>query len=69
MYILAPSLFPGGTGRTIGRENFESLFSDVVSRIFERYRADDAVVWPGHGKPTTLGVERPHLEEWQARGW
>jgi hypothetical protein len=27
------------------------------------------VVHPGHGKPTTLGAERPHLEEWRARGW
>jgi glyoxylase-like metal-dependent hydrolase (beta-lactamase superfamily II) len=26
-------------------------------------------VYPGHGKDTTLGDERPHLEEWRARGW
>jgi len=26
-------------------------------------------VHPGHGQPTTLGAERPHLDEWRARGW
>lgn len=63
------SLFPGGVGNTgQDRERFNSLFSDVVSRIFEVYRSD-AVVRPGHGRPTTLGAERPHLAEWQARGW
>lgn len=63
------SLFPGGVGNT-GRDpqRFHSLFSDVVSRIFEVY-PDDAVVWPGHGLPTTLGAERPHQGEWEARGW
>jgi hypothetical protein len=24
-------------------------------------------VYPGRGKDTTLGVERPHLDEWRAR--
>lgn len=63
------SLFPGGVGNTDrDRERFGSLFNDVVTRIFEVY-PDDAVVWPGHGNPTTLGAERPHLAEWQARGW
>lgn len=63
------SLFPGGVGNTWSDPaRFESLFSDVVARVFEVYRGD-AVVWPGHGKPTTLGTERPHLEEWHARGW
>ena len=62
------SLFPGGTGRAIGQENFESLWRDVATRIFDRY-PDDTVVWPGHGLPTTLGVERPHLQEWHDRGW
>jgi glyoxylase-like metal-dependent hydrolase (beta-lactamase superfamily II) len=63
------SLFPGGVGNT-GRDQrrFASLFADVVGRIFEAF-PDDSVVWPGHGRPTTLGVERPHLAEWRARGW
>ena len=26
-------------------------------------------VYPGHGNDTTLGAERPHLEEWRERGW
>jgi len=27
------------------------------------------VVYPGHGDDTTLGTERPHLREWEERGW
>jgi hypothetical protein len=27
------------------------------------------VVHPGHGRDTTIGAERPHLDEWIARGW
>lgn len=63
------SLFPGGVGNT-GRDpqRFRSLFADVRARLFEAY-PDDTVVWPGHGRPTTLGAERPHLAEWEARGW
>lgn len=63
------SLFPGGVGNT-GRDpqRFASLFGDVVARIFDVY-PDDTVVWPGHGKPTTLGAERPSLGEWRTRGW
>jgi hypothetical protein len=26
-------------------------------------------VYPGHGSDTTIGAERPHLEEWRQRGW
>lgn len=63
------SLFPGGVGNTNHDPvRFASLLGDVTVRIFARY--DDAtVVWPGHGLPTTLGAERPHLDEWRARGW
>ncbi len=49
-------------------ERFAQLLSDVTERLFDVY-PDDTVVHPGHGKPTTLGAERPHLEEWRARGW
>lgn len=63
------SLFPGGVGNTQkDPERFNQLLSDVTERLFGTY-PDAAVVHPGHGKPTTLGTERPHLEEWRARGW
>ncbi|WP_336856386.1 MBL fold metallo-hydrolase [Sinomonas albida] len=63
------SLFPGGVGNTQkDPDRFELLMGDVVERLFDVY-PDDAVVHPGHGAPTTLGAERPHLDEWRARGW
>jgi glyoxylase-like metal-dependent hydrolase (beta-lactamase superfamily II) len=63
------SLFPGGLGNTNhDAERFDSLFADVTSRIFDVYR-DNTVIHPGHGASTTLGDERPHLLEWQQRGW
>ena len=63
------SLFPGGVGNTQkDTERFNQLLSDVTERLFGAY-PDTAVVHPGHGRPTTLGAERPHLDEWRARGW
>jgi len=63
------SLFPGGVGNTKNPgQSFEQLFADVTSRVFDVYD-DDTWVYPGHGDDTTLGAERPHLEEWRARGW
>ena len=61
-------LFPGGLGRTTKSSEFESLFRDVTSRVFNVYE-DSTVVYPGHGDDTTLGAERPHLDEWRARRW
>ena len=55
-------------GRTTTPEEFASLYADVTARLFDRF--DDATwVYPGHGRDTTLGAERPHLPQWQARGW
>ncbi|WP_411374565.1 MBL fold metallo-hydrolase [Arthrobacter sp. MPF02] len=63
------SLFPGGVGNTQkDPERFNQLLDDVTERLFGTY-PDSAVVHPGHGKATTLGAERPHLEEWRKRGW
>jgi glyoxylase-like metal-dependent hydrolase (beta-lactamase superfamily II) len=62
-------LFPGGVGNTQkdpGR--FTSLYNGVVEKIFDRL-PDATWVYPGHGKDTTLGAERPHLVEWRERGW
>ncbi|MBI1377203.1 MAG: MBL fold metallo-hydrolase [Frankiales bacterium] len=62
-------LFPGGVGNTWkDPERFDSLYSGVVGRIFDRL-PDETWVYPGHGRDTTLGAERPHLAEWRERGW
>ena len=62
------SLFPGGPGLTTRPEDFASLMDDLEERIFGRF-GDDTWIYPGHGKDTVLGSERPHLQEWLARGW
>ncbi|WP_426595646.1 MBL fold metallo-hydrolase [Cellulomonas sp. McL0617] len=62
------SLFPGGPGATATPEAFASLMADLTERVFDRFD-DDTSVHPGHGRGTTLGAERPHLDEWRARGW
>jgi len=60
-------LFPAGVGKTWEPGGFEELPGDVRSQLFGVY-GDDTVVYPGHGDDTTLGEERPHLEEWRERG-
>ncbi|HTE74697.1 MAG TPA: MBL fold metallo-hydrolase [Actinomycetes bacterium] len=62
------SLFPGGVGRTTTPEDFASLLGDVESKLFGRL-PDETWFYPGHGDDSTLRAERPHLEEWRARGW
>jgi glyoxylase-like metal-dependent hydrolase (beta-lactamase superfamily II) len=62
-------LFPGGVGNTQkDPARFQSLYEGVVAKIFDRL-PDTTWVYPGHGGDTTLGAERPHLEEWRERGW
>jgi glyoxylase-like metal-dependent hydrolase (beta-lactamase superfamily II) len=61
-------LFPGGVGKTWQPGDFDQLLSDVTSRVFDVYD-DSTVIYPGHGDDTTLGAERPHINEWKERGW
>ncbi len=63
------SLFPGGPGNTEGDpQRFGQLMDDLEERVFGAL-PDGTWVYPGHGKDTTLGAERPHLAEWRERGW
>lgn len=66
--LTGDSLFPGGPGKTWAPQDFVSLMDDLEARVFGVY-GDDARVYPGHGDDTLLGIERPHLGEWRARGW
>ncbi len=60
-------LFPGGIGRTLSPDDFASLYAGVVEHFFSL--PDETWVYPGHGHDTTIGAERPSLEEWRLRGW
>ncbi|ROT31081.1 MBL fold metallo-hydrolase [Micromonospora sp. HM5-17] len=63
------SLFPGGVGNTDrDPERFGSLINDVEHKLFDRL-PDETWFYPGHGRDSTLGAERPALPEWRARGW
>ena len=63
------SLFPGGVGNTKNPgQSFDLLYPDVVERLFATHD-DDTWFYPGHGGDSTIGAERPHLEQWRARGW
>jgi glyoxylase-like metal-dependent hydrolase (beta-lactamase superfamily II) len=66
--ITGDSLFPGGPGKTTTPEDFTSLMNHLENKIFA-VLPDSTWVYPGHGKDTTLGAERPSLPEWRARGW
>jgi glyoxylase-like metal-dependent hydrolase (beta-lactamase superfamily II) len=62
------TLFPGGPGNTRRNPtNFATIIRSIQQRLF--VLADETVVMPGHGDDTTIGTERPHLQEWIDRGW
>ncbi|MEO7430205.1 MAG: MBL fold metallo-hydrolase [Acidimicrobiales bacterium] len=62
------TLFPGGPGNTsLEGGDFPTIIESVDRRLFTL--PVDTLVLPGHGKPTTIGAERPHLQEWVDRGW
>ncbi len=63
------TLFPGGPGNTFGdAEAFKTILQSIDTRIFQTM-SPNTIVLPGHGNATTLETERPHLDEWAARGW
>jgi len=62
------TLFPGGPGNTsLAGGNFEQIIESIDRRLFTL--PADLRVLPGHGLDTTIGTERPHLQEWVDRGW
>ncbi len=62
------TLFPGGPGNTsFEGGDFEQIIASIDRRLFTL--PPDTLVLPGHGDDTTIGTERPHLDEWIERGW
>ena len=63
------TLFPGGPGATkFPGSSFPQIISSIDERLFSKL-APETIVMPGHGDDTTIGTERPHLQEWIDRGW
>jgi len=62
------TLFPGGPGAThFEGADFDTIINSITGKLFTF--PDKTIVLPGHGTDTTIGTERPHLEEWIERGW
>lgn len=53
--------------RTHSAPGFDAVYEGVVDVFFAL--PDESWVYPGHGHDTTIGAERPHLEEWRLRRW
>jgi glyoxylase-like metal-dependent hydrolase (beta-lactamase superfamily II) len=63
------TLFPGGPGNTkFELGSFPTIIDSIERRLFAPF-SENTIVMPGHGADTTIGTERPHLDEWVARGW
>lgn len=66
--VSGDTLFPGGPGNTFGDTTaFETIIGSVRERLFAL--PDDTIVYPGHGDDTTIGAEKPQMQEWIDRGW
>ncbi len=62
------TLFPGGPGATkFEGGNFDDIITSIDRKLFTL--PPDTIVMPGHGTDTTIGAERPSLQEWVDRGW
>ncbi len=55
---------PGATGRSFS--SFEVIIDSIRDRLLTL--PGDTTVRTGHGDPTSIGTEAPHLEEWVVRG-
>lgn len=62
------TLFPGGPGNTqLEGGDFAAIISSIDNKLFTF--PSETIVLPGHGLDTTIGIERPQLASWVARGW
>jgi len=68
LLLSGDTLFPGGPGRTdLPGGDFGTILASLDERLLPL--PAETMVLPGHGADTTIGTERPHLQEWADRGW
>jgi glyoxylase-like metal-dependent hydrolase (beta-lactamase superfamily II) len=65
--LTGDTLFPGGPGLTgPALSDFPAIIESVRGLL--RFPGSTRI-HPGHGHETTVGAQRPYLDEWIARGW
>lgn len=66
--ISGDTLFPGGPGATrFPYSDFDEIIRSITEHLFTL--PDATLVIPGHGALTTVGTERPQLQDWIDRRW
>lgn len=65
--LTGDTLFPGGPGLTgWPLSDFPTILRSVRRLLA---LSDRTTIHPGHGESTVVARERPHVQEWAARGW
>ena len=66
--LTGDTLFPGGPGATrFDHSDFDRIIASIRTELFSL--PDETTVIPGHGASTTVGAERPQLQDWIDRRW
>ena len=63
--VAGDAVFPGGPGHTGTPEALQTLLLSLQRTVFTC--ADDTLLFPGHGDPTTVGAARPAFQDFLAR--
>ncbi len=58
--IVGDAIFPGGLGHTASPEAFATSIASLSETVFTW--PDEVILYPGHGDPTTVGLERDAFE-------
>ena len=65
-YLVAgDTLFPGGPGKTQSPGDFRQIIQSITEKLFEL--REEAQVYPGHGKATTIKEAKQQYEVFAAR--
>jgi glyoxylase-like metal-dependent hydrolase (beta-lactamase superfamily II) len=66
--LTGDTVFPGGPGLTgWPLSDFPTIIASIRERLFTL--PESTFLHPGHGPSTTIGAEKPCLDDWAARGW
>jgi hydroxyacylglutathione hydrolase len=63
--VVGDAIFPGGPGHTESPEALATLIESLCASVFSW--PDSVILYPGHGDPTTVGLEREAFEAFRSK--